>query len=236
MPVEDLATLHLDTLYEYDAAGLIAGIPGVITTPRVHLLRTPDGNHWRLGAGCSPALRERLAAALAAEPVVVDPANLENRPPALDALRSLLATEAPPANEYRGPAFAFPEHIPEPARTGDVEVVGDATGLRAAGRLAWISEVTPAERPLVIARDANGVIVAFCHSARASDRAAAAGVETAEDARRAGYGIATVAAWARAVRAEGRVPLYSTWWGNTASRALARRLGLVCYGEDTHID
>jgi hypothetical protein len=32
------------------------------------------------------------------------------------------------------------------------------------------------------------------------------------------------------VRELGRMPLYSTSWDNTASRALARSLGLVQYG------
>jgi hypothetical protein len=44
-----------------------------------------------------------------------------------------------------------------------------------------------------------------------------------------------VVAWATAVREGGRVPLYRTEWGNTASRALARRLGLICYAEDLHL-
>jgi len=44
-----------------------------------------------------------------------------------------------------------------------------------------------------------------------------------------------VVAWAAAVRQGGRVPLYSTDWENTAARALASRLRLVCYAEDFHI-
>jgi predicted GNAT family acetyltransferase len=57
-------------------------------------------------------------------------------------------------------------------------------------------------------------------------------VETLAAWRQRGYGAATVAAWAAAVRRQGRLPLYSTSWDNLASQGLARNLGFVPYGED----
>jgi predicted GNAT family acetyltransferase len=53
--------------------------------------------------------------------------------------------------------------------------------------------------------------------------------------RRQGYASAPVLAWARAVRMRGLVPLYSTSWQNTASRALARKIGLFQFANDLHI-
>ena len=47
---------------------------------------------------------------------------------------------------------------------------------------------------------------------------------------------AAVAAWALAVRKEGRIPLYSTSWDNLASRSVARKLDLILYGTDFSID
>jgi RimJ/RimL family protein N-acetyltransferase len=37
------------------------------------------------------------------------------------------------------------------------------------------------------------------------------------------------------VRAAGLLPLYSTWWENAASRAVAAALGAVPYGEDFNL-
>ncbi len=55
-------------------------------------------------------------------------------------------------------------------------------------------------------------------------------LETFEEYRGRGYVPAVVAEWARAVRATGRIPLYGTSWDNLASRAVARKLGLIQYG------
>ena len=68
-----------------------------------------------------------------------------------------------------------------------------------------------------------------------SAQAAEAGVETTESARGQGHASAAVAAWAAAVLGEGRLPLYSTAWENRASQGVARRLGMVLYGDDWSI-
>jgi hypothetical protein len=44
------------------------------------------------------------------------------------------------------------------------------------------------------------------------------------------------AAWAAAIRASGRIPLYSTSWSNTGSLAVARKLGLSVYASDWSVD
>jgi predicted GNAT family acetyltransferase len=82
----------------------------------------------------------------------------------------------------------------------------------------------------------DGRLASLCLSARNTPIAAEAGVETLDEFRGRGYAPAVVAAWARAVREEGRIPLYSTSWDNLASRSVARKLGLVLYGADFSID
>jgi predicted GNAT family acetyltransferase len=115
-----------------------------------------------------------------------------------------------------------------------VEVLGEAEGALTVPELAWVRDVTPAERPVTVARNDAGEIVSVCHSARATDRAAEAGVETAPAFRRRGLAGTVVVAWAAEVLSEGRRPMYSTQWTNGASRSVARRLGLVAYAEDWH--
>ena len=63
----------------------------------------------------------------------------------------------------------------------------------------------------------------------------ALGVETADGWRGRGLAGEAVSEWAREVRADGRIPLYSTSWSNDASRAVAEKLGLVHFGSDLHI-
>jgi predicted GNAT family acetyltransferase len=75
----------------------------------------------------------------------------------------------------------------------------------------------------------GGVAVSICFSARLSEAAAEAGVETAAAQRGRGLAARVTAAWARKIRDAGRTPLYSTSWANGASLGVARQLGLIAY-------
>lgn len=81
----------------------------------------------------------------------------------------------------------------------------------------------------------GGRIVSACWTSRFLPGVAAeAGVETRSLERGQGHALRVVSAWASAMRQSGVEPLYSTAWSNAASRAVARKLGLVPYGEDLH--
>lgn len=228
--------LHLDALYERDATGRIAAIRGSTRPPpRVHLVRTVEGNRWLLSAGLPSPARAALDALLAAEPVVGSIDAMEVQPPASrDAVLALLAEDQPLAGEYRGPAFTFPPTLGEPSMPVEALVTPDDA--RPHHDVAWLAAFVDTDRPVVVARSEAGAAVAFCHSARLGPASAEAGLEVVEAYRRRGLGRAVTVGWAASIRAGGRVPLYSTSWENEASRAVARSLRLLAYAEDWHID
>lgn len=228
--------LHLDALYERDAAGLTVAVrPGTRPPPRVHLVRTVEGNRWLLSAALPPSTRAALDALFAVEPVAYSVDAMERQPPASrDAVLALLAEDQPLAGEYRGPAFTFPPTLGEPSMP--VEVLATPEAARPHPDVAWLAAFVDTDRPVVVARSEAGEAVAFCHSARLGPASAEAGLEVVEAYRRRGMGRSVTLGWAEAIRAGGRVPLYSTWWENEASRAVARSLRLLAYAEDWHVD
>lgn len=228
--------LHLDALYERDAAGFLLrprGSPA--PPPRVHFVRSTEGNRWLLSTSLPASVRGAVETLLASEPDLDTIEAIEQRPPACrDALFALLAGEHHPEREYRGPAFTFPQTLPGPS--SPVEVLRSAEEARPHPDLAWLATFAEVDRPVVVARNDEGEAVAQCHAARPGLASAEAGLEVAEAYRRHGLARAVTLGWAWAILAGGRVPLYSTSWENEASRATARSLGLLVYAEDWHID
>ena len=96
----------------------------------------------------------------------------------------------------------------------------------------WLDSEIPACSPIVPVMD-HGYLVSVCFCAtRNTAPAVEAGLETAAAFRGRGLAPRVTAAWACAIRASGRIPLYSTSWSNAASLAVARKLGLVQYASD----
>jgi RimJ/RimL family protein N-acetyltransferase len=188
-------------------------------------VRTTEGNLWALSATISEEKRIKLEDSLSHEPTFDTVEEMPAHPPRIEEARAS-------STWYRGPAFRFPGSLR--AESCVSELLTDPLSTRPVPELAWIKDASPAEYPLAVVRGEDGQVVSVCHSARSTSRGAEAGVETTPEYRGRGYAGAAVAVWARAVLAEGRLPLYSTQWTNAASRAVARKLGLIMYGEDCH--
>ncbi len=232
-----MPALHIDVLYAQDDRGRLLHVRSdSVSRPLAHFFRTATGNHWLINAALPEDAAARLDTAFADEPVLMPEEWEHSAPRFLDVARALLSPFRDPQHtgaEYRGPAYAFPDDL---TAVGDAErYAPDGDTTRITPDLAWVATATEAEQPIVVARDADGRIVSLCHSTRSTSDGAEAGLETDEGSRRRGHALAVTSHWAHAVRASGRVPLYSTSWDNEASRAVARRLGLVLYGEDWHL-
>ena len=226
----ELAQMQADALFVHDARGRLLRVNEPDPTdpaPRFFLARTAAGNLWRtrfdLPADLAAAL-ERLAAD---EPVV---SNLREPARHMAEYTALLAQHAPLSDTNAGPAYYLPELDPP---TNTVTITPANAALLAAHYPYTRSR--HAELAPVVVCVADGVAVAVCCSARITAQVAEAGVYTVESYRGRGYAAETVRGWAAAIRAMGRLPLYSTAWENTTSQAIARKLKAVQYATDFSI-
>jgi hypothetical protein len=217
---------QVEALFTHDAAGRIVrqNEPDGPPAPLYFLGRTAEGNIWRMRQDVPYDLAARLDEISGREPVDVA---LTEEPRSALTVFELLRTLNPSIVATGGPAFSFGD-IPVVA---DVVVRIDHDTVPTLGHFPWIEAELDDRRPCyAVVRE--GIAVSLCFSSRRSPRAAEAGVETVAAHRGNGYAAAVTAAWAKAVREEGLTPLYSTSWQNEASRAVARRLGLIQYGTD----
>jgi GNAT superfamily N-acetyltransferase len=230
----ELMDLHIKALFTHsdDLRLLFVNEPGcsAATAPRLFLGRTRAGNVWRFRADLPEKLCEELNALCADEP----PLSGEfNAPPRyLQTYMKLLEKPAPARKPVMGPAYYFAENLPSPSKPLLAVTERNAEILQG-GFEEFIAEL-PAWQPFVALVEGNRA-VSVCRSVRITDKAHEAGVETLPDFRGKGYAREVAAEWALRVRAAGAIPMYSTFWENPASQAVARKLRLNCYGVDFQI-
>jgi hypothetical protein len=210
--------LYLQTSFVLNSNGRITSTrePGPRPGPAFSLVRSAARCAWAVRANIPQGLAYELDN-LAREELPV--LNFRDAPVHADRYVSLVGGRI-----ESGPAFTFPHAIDQPADTVFVE------GLRMLSRnfRGWNDDEIPGRSPILAVVE-NGDAVSVCFCARRSHKAAEAGLETATAFRGRGFGPRVTAAWALAIRASGRVPLYSTSWINGASLAVARKLSLVAY-------
>lgn len=229
--------LQVEALFTHDAHGhiLATNEPSPQPAPRVFLGRSREDNVWRYRSDLSNAVIRALERLAHDEPVLSD---LRVLPRTLLGVLEAIGADVEHATVRSGPAYRFPDTFANIAASPGVRRLTRAD-IPLLARMGW-DTVDALERDFeglepIFAALSDGEVVSVCHSARNAARAAEAGVETVTEYRGRGYAPAVVAAWARAVRAKGRVPLYSTSWENAASQAVARTLGLTQYGADFSI-
>lgn len=224
----ELMNIHVRALYTHDANTrlLFVNEPDnkTIRAARLFLGRTRDGNVWRFGADLSDKLCEQLTSLCADEPPVSD--ELKIPPHHLESYLRLLEPHTTGQNVSNGLAYQFAEYEMPSA---SVVAVTEKNSEVLQGEFEKLIEELPAWQPFVALVKGNRA-VSVCRSARITPQAHEAGVETLPEFRGNGYAKTVVLEWARLVRKTGAIPLYSTSWENAASQAVARKLGLKCYG------
>ena len=229
MDRRDLMVMHVDALFVHDDRGRIVRLnePSGKRAPRFFLGRTREGNVCRFRDDVSDDAIAALKAAVRAE----DADAADRRELGAERYAEILARFAPVETVSGGPAYAFTSISPVPPNV--VQVTNANRSLLEPLLAPWLPDVEAS--PPLMALVEGGRAVSVCGSVRITDRGYEAGVETHPDYRGRGYAAGVVSAWAAAVRAMGRVPLYSTSWQNASSQAVARKLGLVMFGADLQI-
>jgi RimJ/RimL family protein N-acetyltransferase len=227
---------QVEALFIHNAEGFITSIDDTDppwSAPRLAPLfflgRTKDGPLWRFREDVPTSLREDLTRLAESEPL---PEDLSTPPVHFDRYRSLLEEFRPVTRVYRGPAYRFPDVFPSAEDVISIHPGNFALLNRVAPWMAdfdFEKESFP-DPYCAVVRD--GIAVSICRSVRLSDRVGEAGVDTLEEYRGKGYAGQVTAAWASRLREMGREPLYSTSWDNFASQSVARKLGMILYGED----
>ncbi len=173
-------------------------------------------------------LCKRVQAIIQAQPLSD---NLYETPSYLAKVKDLLTPHITMDRQWMGPAYRFPNSL---GISPEVMRIDRSTAyLLECGFSDLIPELDHCQPVVAIVEGDKAVSV--CQSVRKSDEAEEAGVDTLLSHRGKGYAVQVVAGWARIIREQGRIPLYSTSWDNKASQRVAEKLGLQLYGVDIHI-
>lgn len=209
------AQAHLETLFILDDRRVVSTRePNPGRGPEFVLIRRADSCAWAIGSGIGDEQASEVTRLALDEHPTPD---FRQPPKHIEEYMKIFGGELD-----TGPAFEFPEGMPvfeEAALIEDVErLLGSFNG--------WTADELPGRSPIMAIFE-DGVPISICFCARVSELVAEAGVETAPEFRGRGIAGLATAAWATAIQASGRTPIYSTSWSNGPSLAVARKLGLV---------
>lgn len=233
----ELMEIHVSALFTHNAESRIVFVNEpesneavtVATAPRLFLGRTREGNSWRFRADLPDALCDELNALCADEPPLEGEFN--SPPLHLEKIIHLLEQNAFVEEISSGPAYFFGDY--QNSSENPITITENNAEVLQGGFEKLFEELHSWQPFVALIEKKKAVSV--CRSVRITSEAHEAGVETLPEFRRKGYAAEVTAEWAQQVEALGAIPLYSTSWKNTASQAVARKLGLKCYGTDFSI-
>lgn len=233
----ELINLQATALFTHDAQGRLRHVrePGyaeaeLYPAPRFFMGRTAQGNIWRFRYDLPLELVEQLEELCRHEPITSDFAEL---PKQAAPIHAVLNKQQPVTTEVRGPAYWIPDGL---SLAGDTVLISEANKTLLEAHFSWaITSPSNFRVGPIVAAVVDETAVSICHCARITADVAEAGVETVEGYRGRGLAGTAVSHWATIMREQGRIPLYSTSWDNTSSQSVARKLNMVCYGEDWSI-
>lgn len=229
--------MQISALFLSDAEGRLRYIPEpgyeeseLDPAPRFFMGRTLHGNVWRFRHDLPDAVVHSVDQVCRNEPIAK---NLTDPPHQAAAIRTALNEYGPITKEERGPAYWIPDSVQASA---DAVLISEANAYLLKTHFPWkITSRSNFRTGPLAATVVRGKAVSVCYCARITSLVAEAGVETVKAFRGQGYASVAVAGWAGALRRRGLLPLYSTSWENSASQGVARKLGMIHYGDDWSI-
>jgi predicted GNAT family acetyltransferase len=219
----ELMNIQADVLYVHDHVGRITTINESVIqpAPRFFWGQTKMGRVLRFRSDVPAYLVHEIQQLMELDEANVKLANVIHT----------LEKHKEISSIWMGPAYAFNEIVTNP--TDAIIVTEDNKDCLRAGFPNLLSELELREPCFMVVE--NNVAVSVCCSARSTEKASEAGVETLKDYRGKGYAIRVTSSWSQAVRQSQRIPLYSTSWDNYPSQSIANRLDLFLYGTDLSI-
>ena len=219
--MDGLIQAHIETLHAVDDDGdlTVHNAPyegGRRPAPLLHLAWDGESYAARFRGDVGEAVRERVLALVKQQ----WPFPSEKGPPEKERYVDILGGSG---RRGSGPAYVVNDLGLSCSDAVSVDS-SNAQVLRAHFR-QWIEALDACQPFTAVVVD--GVAVSVCHTVRRSRHGIEAGIDTAEEHRRRGYGRCAVAAWSSMVEQEGGLGFYSTGWPNRASVGLASSLGLM---------
>ena len=217
-----LMQLHGNVLFVHTSAGDLLRVNDWLEreAARLWIGFTGEGLVWRFRHDVPAALRSQATALIDAESTTNQGPLPDNHEAYLDLFNA--------QTHSAGPAYWLTQ-TPERSETASIQVTSEQEAvLKESDLTDWLPDI-PHQQPMMASLH-DGVAAAVCASVRVHPQAHEAGVETSPAQRRQGHATNSVSEWARALMADDIIPMYSTSWDNTASQALAARLGFQRYG------